>query len=60
MNMVVGEFKFRLDDGWSTNFGDDGNNLTLDPNGANIPITVAGSYKITADFNAKTYKVTKL
>jgi hypothetical protein len=58
MNMVVGEFKFRLDDGWST--GDDGNNLTLDPNGANIPITVAGSYKITADFNAKTYKVTKL
>ena len=60
MNMVVGEFKFRLDDGWSTNFGDDGNNLTLDPNGSNIPITVAGSYKITADFNAKTYKVTKL
>jgi hypothetical protein len=60
MNMVVGEFKFRLDDGWSTNFGDDGNNLTLDPNGANIPITVAGTYKITADFNAKTYKVTKL
>ena len=59
MNMVVGEFKFRLDDGWSTNFGDNGNNLTLDADGANIPITVAGSYKITADFNAKTYKVTK-
>jgi hypothetical protein len=33
MNMKVGEFKFRLDDGWSTNFGDDGNNLTLDPMG---------------------------
>jgi hypothetical protein len=31
MNMKVGEFKFRLDDGWSTNFGDNGNNLTLDP-----------------------------
>ena len=60
MNMVVGEFKFRLDDGWSTNFGDDGNNLTLDANGSNIRITSAGSYKITADFNAKTYKVTKL
>jgi hypothetical protein len=25
MDMVVGEYKFRLDDGWSTNFGDDGN-----------------------------------
>ena len=60
MNMVVGEFKFRLDNAWSTNFGDDGNNGTLDAGGANIPIAVAGSYKVTVDFNAKTYKVTKL
>jgi hypothetical protein len=32
---------------------DNGNNLTLDADGANIPIAVAGSYKITTDFNAK-------
>jgi hypothetical protein len=59
MNMVVGEFKFRLDDAWAVNFGDDGNNLSLEAGGANIPITAAGSYTIVADFNAKTYTITK-
>jgi hypothetical protein len=59
LNMVVGEFKFRLDDAWAVNFGDDGNNLSLEAGGANIPITVAGSYTIVIDFTAKTYTVTK-
>ena len=59
MNMVVGEFKFRLDDAWAVNFGDDGNNLSLEAGGVNIPITAAGSYTIVADFNAKTYTITK-
>lgn len=59
MNMVVGEFKFRLDDGWGVNFGDDGNNLTLESSGANIPITVAGGYTIVVDFTAKTYTIKK-
>jgi len=61
MNMVPGAYKFRLDDGWGTNYGSNsatGGALVL--NGSDIPITVAGSYKITADFNAKTYTVTKL
>jgi len=57
--LTVGEYKFRLDDAWGTNFGDDGNNLSLDAGGANIPITVAGNYTIVIDFNAKTYTVTK-
>lgn len=61
MNMVPGAYKFRLDDGWGTNYGSNsatGGALVL--NGGDIPITVAGSYFITADFNAKTYTVTKL
>ena len=61
MNMIPGAYKFRLDDGWGTNYGSNsatGGALVL--NGADIPITVAGNYKITADFNAKTYTVTKL
>ena len=60
MDMVVGAFKFRLDDAWSTNFGDDGNNLTLEAGGADIPISSAGTYRIKVDFNAKTYTITKL
>jgi starch-binding outer membrane protein SusE/F len=59
MNMVVGEFKFRLDDAWKDDFGDNGNNLILDAGGANIPITVAGSYTIVVDFTAKTYTIKK-
>jgi hypothetical protein len=59
MDLIVGECKFRLDDAWAVNFGDDGNNLSLEAGGANIPITAAGSYTIVADFNAKTYTITK-
>lgn len=57
--LVVGEYKFRLDDKWDTNYGDDGNNLSLEAGGANIPITVAGNYTIVVDFTAKTYTITK-
>lgn len=60
MNMIPGAYKFRLDDGWGTNYGSNsstGGDLVL--GGADIPIAVAGSYKITADFNAKKYTVTK-
>jgi hypothetical protein len=59
LDMVVGEFKFRLDDAWTLNYGDDGNNLSLEAGGANIPITAAGSYTIVADFTAKTYTIKK-
>jgi starch-binding outer membrane protein SusE/F len=58
--LQIGEIKFRLDDAWTTNFGDDGNDLSFDPNGSNIPITVAGNYKIVADFVKKTYTITKI
>jgi len=61
MNMVVGAFKFRLDDAWSTNFGSaSATGGALVDGGADIPISVAGNYKITANFNAKTYTITKL
>lgn len=54
MDMIPGGFKFRLDDGWSVNFGDDGNDLTLESNGANIPINTAGTYTIIANFSTST------
>lgn len=59
MDMVVGKFKFRLDDAWTLNYGDDGNNLSLEAGGADIPITVAGNYTIVVDFSAKTYTIKK-
>lgn len=66
MDMSVGEFKFRLDNGWGTNYGWNGSVYGKlmkgggTPDSSNIPITVAGSYKITVDFNAETYSVKKL
>ncbi|MGK4566114.1 SusF/SusE family outer membrane protein [Flavobacterium sp. 3HN19-14] len=45
-----GAFKFRLDDGWGVNFGDNGNDHSLDSGGADIPVTVSGTYKIVVNF----------
>ncbi len=51
--MSAAEFKFRLDDAWSSNFGGNGNNLTLvDNSQSNLSIPVAGTYKITANFGS--------
>ncbi|SEF60805.1 SusE outer membrane protein [Halpernia humi] len=58
--LVAGDIKFRLNDGWDTNFGDDGNNGSLEPGGANIPITDPGTYKISCDFVNQTWTKTKL
>ncbi|MEO5777143.1 MAG: SusE domain-containing protein [Flavobacterium sp.] len=52
MPLIGGQaFKFRLDDGWSVNFGDNGNDLTLEGNGADIPVAVSGTYLIVANFS---------
>ena len=59
MDLAVGEIKFRLDDAWTTNMGDNGNDLSLEAGGSNIPITSAGNYTIIVDFIAGTYTITK-
>ena len=65
--LTQAEFKFRLDDQWTTNLGDNGNDLSLEANGGNIPVPSAGTYKIVANFSdaeiggmaPKTYTATK-
>lgn len=49
------EFKFRLDAGWDTNWGDNGNGL--EKGGNNIPLA-AGSYRIYFDLNKLEYSIT--
>jgi hypothetical protein len=46
LDLVAGEIKFRANDDWAINFGDDGNNKTLEYGAANIPVTEAGNYTI--------------
>ena len=58
--LTAGEMKFRLNNGWDTNFGDNGNNGSLEPGGDNIPIAEAGNYKITFDEVNLVWTKTKL
>ena len=58
--MVAGKFKFRLNNAWANNFGDDGDNGSLESGGADIVNTVAGTYKFELDLINKTYKKTKI
>lgn len=51
-----GEIKFRKNNAWTDNLG--GTNGTLSAGGANIAVT-AGSYKITMNPTALTYKIDK-
>ena len=51
-----GELKFRFNEDWGNNFGDNGNDGTLESGGANIPISV-GTYFIVMDLGAGTYTI---
>jgi hypothetical protein len=58
LDLKVGEMKFRANDGWDLNYGDDGANGTLEQNGANIPITEGGTYTITLKLGVPDYTYT--
>lgn len=50
--LTDGEIKVRQNDAWGVNYGDDGNDGTMELNGANIPVT-AGTYNITLNFSVE-------
>jgi hypothetical protein len=60
VKMKSGAFKFRLNRDWGNNFGDNGNDLSLEAGGDNIPVTTLGTYLIIADFTARTYTIRKI
>ncbi|MBJ6368277.1 SusE domain-containing protein [Snuella sedimenti] len=59
VTLADGEIKFRTNDDWGLNYGDDGVDGTLDQDGANIAVS-AGTYNIRLDFsdeNNPTYTI---
>jgi starch-binding outer membrane protein SusE/F len=50
--LTDGEIKVRQNDAWGVNYGDDGNDGTMELNGANILVT-AGTYNITLNFSVE-------
>ncbi len=55
LDLVAGEIKFRANDSWDVNLGDDGLNKSLEYNGANIPIAAPGNYTIDLILNRAIY-----
>lgn len=56
VTLRTGEIKFRENNDWGNNIGDNGGDGTLESEGANIPVT-AGNYKITLNLNDNTYSI---
>jgi starch-binding outer membrane protein SusE/F len=54
VTLVNGSIKFRENNTWTNDFGDNGADGTLEAGGADIAVT-AGTYKITMDLNNNTY-----
>ena len=60
VTLLDGEIKFRVNNDWGVNYGDDGLDGILEQDGANIPST-AGTYDIMLDFSnpsVPTYTIT--
>jgi hypothetical protein len=53
-----GEMKFRFNEDWGNNYGDDNNDGSLEDGGLNIPVASPGTYFITLDLNTFTYTKT--
>ncbi len=55
LDLTIGEIKFRANDDWAINYGDDGPNGILEQGGANIVIPEAGTYSITMKLGVPDY-----
>lgn len=57
-NLTEGEIKFRRDNDWGFNYGDNGANGSAEDGGTNIKVAT-GLYKITFNLGALTYTIEK-
>lgn len=50
VTLIDGEYKFRANNSWDVNYGDDGGDGVLEAGGANL-VTTAGTYSFVLDFS---------
>lgn len=55
-DLIAGDIKFRANDDWGINLGDDGADKKLEYNGANIAVAEAGNYTIDLLLGGAVYK----
>ena len=53
--LVAGDIKFRANDAWDINYGDNGPDGKLELNGANIAVSAAGNYTVTLNLEVPKY-----
>jgi hypothetical protein len=61
LDLTAEEIKFRANDVWDLNYGDDGVDGSLEAGGTNIAVATAGNYTVTLDLSvprAYTYTLT--
>ncbi len=58
LDLQQGDLKFRANDGWDLNYGDDDGDGIPEAGGSNIPIPEAGNYTITLDLSQAVYTYT--
>lgn len=49
--LTADKIKFRANDGWDINYGDNGNDGSLEAGGADIPVATAGTYSVMLDLS---------
>jgi len=54
-DLSAGEIKFRANDAWNMEYGDDEGDTMLEAGGANIPVDEAGNYTIKLDLSEAPY-----
>ena len=58
LDLGAGEIKFRANDDWAINFGDEFGNGQLQQDGANIAVAEAGNYTIDLHLSQANYGYT--
>lgn len=57
LDLVAGEMKFRFNDDWAVNLGDNDADGSVEQDGANIAMAAAGNYTITLNLKADTFNI---
>ena len=57
--LKTGQIKFRFNEDWGVNYGDNGADGSLESGGTNIDVT-AGTYLVTFNLNTLTYSLTEI
>ena len=57
-SLTANELKFRFNEDWGVNYGDNDTDNSLESGGANIPVSVEGVYHVILNLDTNTYSLT--